>query len=88
MWLNFLEYFNGKTLWQQAFITDTEVCLATDAAGSVGFGAIWNSHWCASSWHLRWVKNVFWKNIVLLELFPVIVSVEIWGSQIANRRIL
>lgn len=55
---------------------------------SVGFGAIWNTHWCFAPWPAEWVSRGFCNNIVLLELFPLIVVIEIWGEQFANKRIL
>lgn len=88
VWLNFLEQFSGKSLWQTEFVCDSDFLLATDAVGSTGFGAISENHWCASAWPSGWVASGFCKNIVLLELFPVIVSLELWGLQFANRRIL
>lgn len=51
-----------------------------EKVGSVGFGAIWGNHWCAETWPNRWVTQGFSKNIVLLELFPVIIALEIWGK--------
>lgn len=82
VWLNFLIHFKGKALWQEEF------CLFTDSAGSVGFGAIWNTHWCFAPWPADWVSRGFCTNIVLLELFPLIVASKIWGEQFVNRRIL
>lgn len=45
-------------------------------------------HWCASAWPSRWFASVFCRNIAILELFLVIVSLELWGFQFSNRRIL
>ena len=67
---------------------DSDFLLQTDSAGSVGFGAVWGSQWCTEVWPDRWVSNGFCKNIVLLELFPVVVALEIWGPMFANRRLL
>lgn len=45
----------------------------------MGFGAFCDGHWCASLWDPSWVQNDLAKNLVLLELFPVVVSIVIWG---------
>lgn len=84
VWIQFLEHYNGKTMWQQEFVFESEFMFQTDAAGSVGFGAVWGTQWCAD----RWVLNGFCKNIVLLELFPVVVALEIWGPLFTNKRLV
>lgn len=88
IWLRFLEYFNGRAVWQQDFITDGEFCLHTDAAGSLGFAAIWNTHWCAGPLDPVWRFKGYLRNSGLLELFPIIVPVEIWGNSFKNSQIL
>ena len=52
--------------------------LYTDAAGSIGFGAVFGCHWL----HGRWPK--MWKtfNIAFLELFPIVLAVHVWGALI------
>lgn len=54
--------------------------LFTDASAAVGFGAFWDGHWCASLRDPFWVSNGVVKNLVLLELFPVVVALVIWGN--------
>lgn len=88
VWLQFLYHFNGRAMWQEEFILDKNFLLFTDAAGSVGFAAIWRNHWCAGHWNPTWQVKGYLKNIVLLELFPIIVAIEIWGSFFRNKRIL
>lgn len=88
VWLQFLTYFNGKSVWQEEFILDKDFFLFTDAAGSCGFAANWQAQWCADSWNPKWQQKGLLKNIVLLELFPIIVALEIWGPYFKNKRIL
>lgn len=88
VWLQFLTHFNGRAVWQEDFILDQEFFLFTDATGCLGFAAIWQSHWCAEHWCPRWQGEGYLKNIVLLELFPLIVALEIWGYYFKNKRIL
>lgn len=88
VWLQFLTHFNGKSVWQEEFILDKDFFLFTDAAGSCGFAAIWQAHWCADHWNPKWQQKGLLKNIVLLELFPIIVALKIWGHYFKNKRIL
>lgn len=50
--------------------------LHTDAAGSRGYGAFLNSHWSAAVWPDVWKCKGLTSNIVLLELFPVLVALD------------
>lgn len=88
VWIKFLEHFKGRTIFQNEFILDSDFCLLTDLAGSMGFAAVWKKHWCAEKWPVRWKKLGFVKNSVLLELFPIVVAIEIWGRYFKNQRIL
>ena len=54
----------------------------------MGFGAFLNGRWCAARWHERWLQEEILQNLVLLELFPVIVAVVIWKNSFSNKRIL
>ena len=81
-------HFNGRAVWQGDFILDRDFFLFTDSAGSVGFAAIWQTHWCADLWPQDWKVKGHVKNIVLLELFPIVVALEIWGSFFSGKRIL
>lgn len=54
VWVQFLENFNGKAVWQPDFVLDSDFNLFMDAAGSIGFAAIWQNHWCAGSWISHW----------------------------------
>lgn len=88
VWSQFLQDFNGRSFFQEDFVFAADLELFTDAAGSQGFAAIFRSHWCSGVWPPLWIVNKFTKNIVLLELFPVLVALEIWGDQLANKRII
>lgn len=74
VWLDFLRTFNGCSLWQFSFLPASALKFFTDAAGSCGY----------ESWKSKGLTN----NIVLLELFPILVALDLWGSQLINRRIL
>lgn len=88
IWDAFLNEFNGSSAWQMDFINSSQLEFFTDAAGSAGFGAFLDGRWCAQSWHPDWLQKEILQNLVLLELFPVIVSVVVWEDIFRNRRIL
>lgn len=58
-----------------------------DMASSTGFGAIFNYQWCCHAWLQVWHDQGFCKNLTLLKLF-LIVAIELWGSQLANKKVL
>lgn len=69
------------------FCSASALNLHTDAAGSCGYGAFWNGHWSAALWHDRWKQKGFTTNVDLLELFSVLVALELCGVNFVNKRI-
>lgn len=51
--------------------------LVTDAAGSTGYGAFFQGHRSAEAWPGTWVEAGFLHHLVLLELFPVVLVMEL-----------
>lgn len=58
------------------------------STGSLGYDAIYQGHWSAAPWPHYWFSMGYMKNIVLLELFPILVSLELWGIHLHNSRLL
>ena len=58
--------------------------MATDAAGSLGYGAVFGAHWFFGEWPHSWPG----RNIIVLEMLPIVISVSIWASELANKCIL
>lgn len=83
----FLTTYNGRTCCQEAEVGNREVSLFMDASGSLGFGAIFGVAWCTATWPVDWASSGLCKSITLLELFPVVVAVELWGRQLQNKRV-
>ncbi|XP_053374597.1 uncharacterized protein LOC128546978 [Mercenaria mercenaria] len=84
-WQLFIEHFNGKhLLLEHRWVADTELHLFTDSAGSVGFAAIFQSHWFCD----KWPEALRLNDITFEELFPVVLAFEIWGELICNRSII
>jgi hypothetical protein len=73
-WLLVIDHFNGKTMMlKQIWISANKLHLYTDATGSLGFGAIFESEWFYGSWN-ELVKDY---PITYLELYPIVLSIEV-----------
>ncbi|KAJ1138211.1 hypothetical protein NDU88_004602 [Pleurodeles waltl] len=85
MWATFLESFNGIPLrvWRDC---EWDVQLFSDAAESSGFGLYWEGRWCAEEWPSEWKNGGH--STAFLELFPLIVAVCLWGSELWHSRVL
>lgn len=85
MWLAFLESFNGRSFFlQDKFLSSDTLQLFTDAASTVGFGAVYGNKWFNGSFLDNW-KNF---HISILEFYPILLAVRVWGSLWKNHSIL
>ncbi|CAC5394003.1 unnamed protein product [Mytilus coruscus] len=74
-WQNFLKNFNGKSLiLTDRWLTSDQLHLFTD-------GALFGSQWFLGKWDTKWQKQ----NIAFLELYPIVLAVEIWGHRFENQ---
>ena len=62
----------------------TDVVVTSDAAGSLGFCAYFNTEWFSGAW----VPSQADQSIASKELFPVVVASHVWGSQWFRRHVL
>lgn len=53
----------------------------------MGYGAFFNGKWSAERWPEAWSTAGWLKNLALLELFPIVLAVEIWGSAFRNKKV-
>ena len=70
------------TFEKQAPAVDLEV--ASDAAGSLGFGAYFEGLWFVGSWD----KSQVSQSIAYKELFPIVMAVNLWGSGWGKQHVL
>ena len=83
VWSIFISHFNGSALFlQEKWQTSETLHLFTDASG-LGFGGIFGNKWFAEAWTDD--RENF--HISVKELFPITVAVELWGVDVANRKI-
>lgn len=84
-WLRFLEHYNSATFFiHEKSLTSAEISLQTDAAGSLGYGAIYNTKWFFGAFPPSWRKA----NISFLELYPIVAAVYTWGHLWKNHRVI
>lgn len=69
MWYEFLASYNGRAVWMSGPVSNFDVELVTDAAGSTGYGAFFQGQWSVEPWPQSWERAEFLKNLVRLELF-------------------
>jgi len=84
-WLQFLEQYNGVSAilpedWQDS----ARLEFYTDAAGSVGYGAYFAGQWFSGFWP----AGTAGFSIAVLELFPIVLGIQVWGAQMCNRKVL
>ena len=85
MWAEFRANFNGRTIFMaEQWLSSTSLNLFTDASGTLGYGAVLGSSWVYGAWSPQWVSQ----NITLLELYPIVLAVQIWGNRLTNGRII
>lgn len=85
VWLSFLTVFNGRYFFiDDAWQNSDKLSLYTDASGALGFGAIFGSKWCYGKWPGDWAH----RNIAILEFYPIVLSLYLWGSEMSNQCIL
>ena len=58
--------------------------LFTDASGAIGFDPIFGPHWCYGKWPTNWEHL----NIAILEFYPIVLSLYLWGAAMSNQCIL
>ena len=84
-WGVFLDTFNGKTFFlDDAWVPNSHLSLYTDAAASLGYGAILGQKRFFREWPDHWQHQ----NITLLEFFPILAAVIVWAPLLRNKRIM
>ncbi|MCG8046805.1 MAG: hypothetical protein N0E48_14420 [Candidatus Thiodiazotropha endolucinida] len=90
MWLNFFREHNGISAFHDRFwVSNEDVQLFTDSAAGpgCGFGIYFQGKWAHGIWPLSWRSIGLTDDITVLELFPILVALHLWGSSLRNKRI-
>ena len=83
-WRSFIESWNGLSMMQPSRIQNPDIVLTSDASGSWGCGAYYNSHWLQYQWSHFTVDY----DITAKELLPIVFAAAIWGREWENKSIL
>ena len=83
-WHLFLRKWNGLSLLATHLARTPSFTVMSDASGSWGCGAVWDSHWLQVPWTSAWEEV----NIAAKELVPVVLAVGVWGSYWSNDHVL
>ncbi|MES9880226.1 MAG: reverse transcriptase domain-containing protein [Sedimenticola sp.] len=91
MWLDLLRNYNGISVFHDRYwVSNIEAQLFTDSAGGRGrgFGAYFQGHWFTGMWPDSWHDKGYTTDIAMLELFPIFISLVVWGEQLRNKKIV
>lgn len=84
-WHHFLDQWHGVSFWLYPGLSPAaDIEVASDAAGSLGFGAFYKGYWFAGSW----ASSQQHQSIAYKELFPVVIAAHVWGPQWCKRHVL
>ena len=75
-WKFFVEAWNGSSLASSIINTPADFTIATDASGSWGCGAIWQTRW----FQLEWSGLFTHAHISIKEMVPIVIATAIWGE--------
>lgn len=90
MWLQFFRAHNGISAFHDRFwVSNEDVEFFTDSAAGpdLGFGIYFQGSWAYAAWPESWRKKGLTDNITVLELFPILVSLHLWGRNLQNKKI-
>ena len=84
MWLTFFQFHNGKTIFiQPEAESSISLHMYTDASKQA-CAATFKSSWFVIGFPVDWQG----KNIAFLELYPIVVALQIFGIRLANRAVV
>ena len=82
VWKIFLSNYNYKTFFlDQYWISSDQLQLYTDSSGSIGYGAVYQNHWLVGTWE----PSCIGLNIAILELYPIVLAIHVWGKFFSNK---
>ena len=83
-WLEFFQSWNGYSfLLSPRWTPIPDLHVSSDAAGSVGYGAILGRDWFVG----RWSPLQLPLSIAYKELFPIVLAASLWGHQWSAKRV-
>ena len=83
-WKQFNTDWNGLSMMQDHHRANPEIILTSDASGSWGCGAHWQSCW----FQHQWSKSTSAYDITTKELLPIVFAAAIWGPYWQSKSVL
>lgn len=86
MWSWFLEDYNGVSMFRnKTFFDNHHLNFFTDAASTIGFGAVFGPKWFFGDWPqiIKEERSIAW-----MELYPITLAMVFWGHLFKNQSIL
>ena len=85
VWELFLTSFNGRSFFiNDGWAPPHPKSLQTDASGSVGYGAVYGTHFLYGSWP----KSCESLGITIFELYPIVLGVYLFADEMANTKLV
>ena len=84
MWDTFLRSYNGITFFRALNLIDNRVINLQADACKRGYGATYGTKWIQAKYPTAWQQF----NIAILEFFPIIVLMEMFGHKFKNSVVL
>ena len=91
LWLHFFKDLYCISVFHDRFwLSNEDVQLFTDSqeGKGLGFSAYFAGKWTCSPWPTSWIGLGITDDITVLELFPLLVSLNIWGEDHRNKKII
>jgi hypothetical protein len=83
-WLALFRAWNGISFFLSPGVSQLpDLFVASDAAGSIGFGAMWRSHWCFGSWSFLSSPQ----SIAFMELLPIVVAAHLCAASWSRQQV-
>ena len=83
-WLTFLQSFNGTVLFPESVWQTPDVLQCYTDSAPKGWGLVFGKKWSYGPFLGEWSK----KNICLLELYPIVLILELFGRDLQNKRVI
>lgn len=82
-WSIFIEHFNGRAFFPSGLTNTSETLHMFTYASNLGYGCVFGLNWFLGLFDTSWQDL----HISVKELFPIILSIETWGSPWSNSSI-
>lgn len=77
----------ASEFWREDLKLEADLQVMSNASRSVGFGVYFCRHWCAEEQPQERLGSEISRDLMVLEFFPVLVAVQIWGGLFMNQTV-